>query len=713
MFDLRALLILIPAFPLVAACLTAILGPRLLRERSHWPTIVALSLSFVVSLGVVGAVRQGAASATTIGYEHVEPLWTWVDVRDAYQLPSGQAVPFRIDVTLRADGLTAMMLSMVTFIATLVAVYAAGYMQGDRGKWRFFSYVSLFVFSMCMLVLASNFLLLFVFWEAVGLCSYLLIGFWYQKKEAAAAGKKAFLVNRIGDFGFALAVFLIWIHYGTLNYHDTPEVAGVFGQQRLSGQLPFVGGGTATAICLLLMLGACGKSAQFPLHVWLPDAMEGPTPVSALIHAATMVTAGVYLVARCTPLFVTAPDAQIVVACIGGLTALLAGLIALTQFDLKRVLAYSTISQLGYMFLSLGTGTIAGLTAGMFHLFTHAFFKALLFLGAGSVMHAMGNVIDMRRFGGLRHVMPWTHRTFLVGCLALSGIFPFAGFWSKDQIVAAVHDQAAPAGELHGGGSVTSQDAAPITASSPADAARSDVTATDVVSTGHRIRIFRALYAVALVTAFLTAFYTFRAYFMTFFGREIVPEEAGHHAHESPPVMWLPLVILAVFAFGVGFVFELYHSFARFLITAPQLAYVVPEAGFHPGEFHLQIAVISMAVALSGIGLASFLYLGDRREVEWIARRFSWLRALSYHKFYLDEIYEWLLVAPLRGLGQISYWADRWLVDGTVNLGGRLPVWLGAIVRRGQRGLVPSYGLMMAVGMVLILGLGGLLWWGG
>jgi NADH:ubiquinone oxidoreductase subunit 5 (subunit L)/multisubunit Na+/H+ antiporter MnhA subunit len=416
--------------------------------------VLALFGSFVCSLILLREVSLAQSGNSERGFEQVVSLWTWADVANAYELtPNPPAVEasdagwrnLRIDIALRADALTAIMLAMVTFISSLIAVYASGYMEGDRGYWRFFAYIGLFVFSMTMLVAVSNFVLLFVFWEAVGVCSYLLIGFWYQKPEAAAAGKKAFLVNRVGDFAFTVALFLIWCTYGTLNYHDTlannstqvtatagataglpssapPQVIrGVLGQSRIATN-SYATGTLATAICLLLLLGACGKSAQFPLHVWLPDAMEGPTPVSALIHAATMVTAGVYMVARCTPLFAASATAQLVVACIGGFTALLAGLIALTQFDLKRVLAYSTISQLGYMFLALGAGTFAGVTAGMYHLFTHAFFKALLFLGAGSVMHAMGGVIDMRQFGGLRRLMPHTHWTFLIGCLALSGI---------------------------------------------------------------------------------------------------------------------------------------------------------------------------------------------------------------------------------------------------------------------------------------------------
>ena len=725
MFELRTLLILVPACPLLAAMLIAILGPRILRSNSHYFTIAALSASFLCSLGVVHHVNSGATDTAGVGFEHLETIWTWASVSDAY-VYDGQQVPFQIDVTLRADGLTAMMLPMVTLIATLVTIYGAAYMQEDRGYWRFFAYVSLFVFSMTMLVLVSNFLLLFVFWEAVGVCSYLLVGFWYEKKEAAAAGMKAFLVNRVGDFGFALAMFLIWMTYGTLNFHDTADVAGVLGQQRLSGQLVFVGGGVATAICVLLMLGACGKSAQFPLHVWLPDAMEGPTPVSALIHAATMVTAGVYLVARCTPLFTASQDAQLTVACIGGFTALLAGLIAVTQFDLKRVLAYSTISQLGFMFLALGTGTVAGITAGMFHLFTHAFFKALLFLGAGSVMHAMGDVIDMRRFGGLRRLMPWTHRTFLVGCMALAGVAPFAGFWSKDQIVAAVHDQFhddPPQIQVKGDlehespGRPTARLSATqfLVVSDRTDSHRLDAREIVVIAStdGRRENVFRVLYGVALLTAFLTAFYTFRAYFMTFFGELKVPQEASHHAHESPPSMWMPLAILAGCAFTVGFVFEYEHVLAKFLVTTPSLAYLVGAGGFHGGPLHLDIAVVSTCVALAGIGVSAYFYLGGHDEVQVVARTMGPLRTLSYRKFFFDEIYVALVLWPIRQLAEVSYAIDRWLIDGLVDLIGRWPWRLGATARRLQSGLIPMYGLMMAASAVVILGIGVLLWFGG
>ena len=448
--NIKTLMVLIPALPLAATLITAALGRSVLRERSHLPTVLALVASFVLSLFLLFAVHDRvnqsahgghapladakvqAAKPEPIGVEVVHTLWTWASIPQEYHHAATevdeQAAPadtrgrnfdYVIDVTLRADPLTAIMLSMVTFVSSLVAVYASGYMHGDRGYWRFFTYVSLFVFSMTMLVSVSNFVLLYVFWEAVGVCSYLLVGFWYEKPSAAAAGKKAFLVNRVGDFGFAIGLFLLWVTYGTLNFHDTigpgGVVPGVLGQLRLANPHLYIGGAVGLGICLCLLTGACGKSAQFPLHVWLPDAMEGPTPVSALIHAATMVTAGVYMVARCTPLFVAAPESQEIVAVIGGFTALFAALIALTQTDLKRVLAYSTISQLGYMFLGLGAGTLAGISAGMFHLFTHAFFKALLFLAAGSVMHAMGGIIDMRRFSGLRFLMPKTFWTFCFG----------------------------------------------------------------------------------------------------------------------------------------------------------------------------------------------------------------------------------------------------------------------------------------------------------
>lgn len=707
MFSAEMLIVLIPTLPLVSAIVTAMLGPKLLRQYSHIPTILAIGGSFVLSLMLLGEVRQAQSedatvpgSATSGGYEKIVTLWTWADIPNATwnQTNNGPNTDFHVDVVLRVDALTTMMLCMVTFVATLVAIFASSYMHGDRGFWRFFSYVSLFVFSMTMLVSVSNFVLLFVFWEAVGVCSYLLIGFWYQKPEAAAAGKKAFLVNRVGDFGFALALFLIWTTYGSLDFHDstvgtnvatvnsakltmvshgsndqTSDVSakpdsgshtsgdgasdtkriGVLGKQRIHAN-DYRHGGVAFAICVLLLLGACGKSAQFPLHVWLPDAMEGPTPVSALIHAATMVTAGVYMVARCTPLFMASPDAQLVVACVGTFTALLAGLIALTQWDLKRVLAYSTVSQLGLMFLSLGTGTRAGVEAGMFHLFTHAFFKALLFLGAGSVMHAMGNIIDMRRFSGLRTLMKVTYATFLIGSLALAGLPPLAGFWSKDAVIGAVHDKVhmyqheldhrqhpAVAGNHAEASQSDSHPAEGHSAGATSDSAHASIAAgpplTDA-ELARGIRVYQWLYYAAMLTAFLTAFYTFRAFLMTFHGELKVPHEAGHHAHESPPVMYVPLVALAIAAVVVGMLFdhtyntrlapEQRHEFAAFIAGTPQLAAGAVTATPALDTFHLSVAGGSVLVAAAGIGLAMYLYLGSRREVRALSSIFD-LEGLS------------------------------------------------------------------------------------
>lgn len=798
--SLRQALILIPALPLAAAVLVALLGAKVLRQYSHWPILFALAGSFVCSLAVLSDVIRESNRGGDGGFEQVTTLWTWADIGHAYDLKaSDPAVPstdagwrnFRIDITLRADPLTAVMLTMVTFISSLVALYASGYMHGDRAYWRFFAYIGLFVFSMTMLVSVSNFVLLFVFWEAVGVCSYLLIGFWYQKPEAAAAGKKAFLVNRIGDFAFTAAIFLIWCTYGTLNYHDTVQESGIRSQESAAAEnIPIRGvlspsriaandyatGAIATAICLLLLLGACGKSAQFPLHVWLPDAMEGPTPVSALIHAATMVTAGVYMVTRCTPLFAASPTAQLVVACIGGFTALMAGLIAVTQFDLKRVLAYSTVSQLGYMFLALGVGTFSGVTSGMFHLFTHAFFKALLFLGAGSVMHAMGGVIDMRLFGGLKRLMPYTYWTFLFGCLALSGVFPFAGFWSKDAILGAVHDkihvieheqdhrQAHASGDDHAHHS-------PASTHGVLHGWSDEQLAT---SRG----VYQWLYYGAMLAAFLTAFYTFRAFALTFHGPERIPVQAGHHAHESPPVMTMPLMILAFCSLFVGLIFVGNwasnwgaNTLVDFLGRTPSLAAgLIAQTRVEP-EFHIDVAGQSSLIALAGIGVALFLYLGHAHEAQslqrlwnmegvrratdpaWVARLESipavafltrHLRRaglgfivsflgfviglfalvlsvpiiaatfltpyhLSANKFYFDEIYNALVVWPLRVIASICAWIDRWIIDGLVDLAGAIPPAIGYLMRGLQVGLVQFYALAMVLGM-LILAAARMLW---
>ncbi len=641
---------LVPALPLLAAIVTALLGARTLKKLSHWPVIVATAASFLISLMLL----IDASKTEHDGEHHADQaktvtLWNWATVEDAQPAIDWDLV---INVALRADGLTVVMLTMVTFISLLVTIFSSGYMHDDRGYWRFFSYLGLFIFSMTMLVSVNNFLLLFVFWEAVGMCSYLLIGFWYQKPEAAAAGKKAFLVNRVGDFGFMLAIFLVWQAYGTLNYYGTETAHGV-----LDGTA--WGGTIGLSICLLLMLGACGKSAQFPLHVWLPDAMEGPTPVSALIHAATMVTAGVYMVVRCWPLFEASEEAQVTVACIGCFTALLAGLIALTQFDLKRVLAYSTISQLGYMFLALGTGLRTGILAAMFHLVTHAFFKALLFLGSGSVMHATGGTVDMRQFGGLRHRMPITHITFLIGSLALAG-FPFlAGWWSKDAILAAVWHQ---------------------------------------THSAHYGDLYRLLFLLATFTALLTAVYTFRAFFMTFYGPERMPAGAGDHAHESPPSMWVPLAILAIGTCIIGF---MHHPLDHMLEQAPGL----PELGEHEGEHGMGIMVMSGLVAIVGIGLAGWLYGSSSKVADRLAGFFKrcGLYQLSEQKFYLDTLYWGFVVWPVRAFALLCYAVDRWVIDRFVDTCGKVPRAFGSVMRSLQMGLTSFYALAMILGLLVLM----------
>jgi NADH-quinone oxidoreductase subunit L len=686
----------IPGCPLAAAVIVGFLGPALFRTSGHRVVVSAIVVSCVLSLIQLGHVavaaghhakEEGATAAahapadvpSAAGYD-------WVSIGD-----------FHVQVALRVDALSAVMLAMVTFVSLLVAIYASGYMHGDPGYSRFFGELSLFVFSMCMLVMAKNFLVLFAFWEAVGLCSYLLVGFWFERPSASAAAVKAFVMNRIGDAAFLVALYLIWRTFGSLDFDVVLR-----GKYDLAGLPPNFLTRVLT-ICLCLFIGACGKSAQFPLHLWLPDAMEGPTPVSALIHAATMVTAGVYLVARCTPLFVLAPDAQAVVATIGGITALLAALIALTQTDLKRVLAYSTISQLGYMFLALGAAAageafaIAAVTAAVFHMFTHAFFKALLFLSAGNVMHAMGGVIDMRQFSGLRKVMPWTHWSFLCGGLALSGFPLLSGFWSKDEIFGLL---------------------------------------VNATHHGDYPRLFQVLFIAAFVTAILTAFYTFRAYYLTFFGPLRVPAEALAHAahgghggdhgahdghsvltpapppdggsvtfdehapppiHEGPGVMTLPLAVLAVFAVAIGLIVGPTHVFAHWVDQMPS-SLRIEEVAFQWG-----LAGASALAAIGGIVLAYVMYAQPSDRPAKVAAAAGPFYYLSLNKFYLDDLASLLVSFPVNAVAFLCFLFDQGLIDRLVDAAGLIPFAIGRFLRPLQNGLLQSYALVMIFGLAIFL----------
>jgi NADH-quinone oxidoreductase subunit L len=746
------LLVLVPLLPLAGAILTVLLG-RTLGARAHLPAMAGIAGAAVVAIMLLAATARDVSPAQGGHAEPVRPvemistLWQWASFDRAYSPPAGSPAAdprltpqelaagkdvrgFSIPVALRLDPLTATMLTIITCVGLLVAIYSTGYMHGDPGYPRFFALVAMFVFSMSMLVAASNFLLVYVFWEAVGACSYLLIGFWFTKPEAARAAKKAFLVNRVGDFGLAIAVFLLWMTYGTLNFHDTftPDgviMPGILGQTRLADAAGYVGGAVGTAICLLLLLAACGKSAQLPLHVWLPDAMEGPTPASALIHAATMVTAGIYLITRSAPLFAACPGALTVVSIVGATTALVAALIGTVQNDLKRVLAYSTISQLGYMFASLGTGTLLGFTAAIFHLLTHACFKALLFLGAGSVMHAMGGVIDMRRFGGLRRVMPITAATFLVGAAALAGVAPFAGFFSKDEILAALHAKGWP-GAHDSHHAMTVADGAFHLAGFSPSAGHGTAAAHPVgLDALDRPETWRILFWMSLVTAGLTAFYTFRAVFMTFTGPTRVPEgahghpighgghdahgghghddHAGHLSYESPATMTLPLVVLAVPSALIGWLLFSTNWLAHFLSATPSLTAPAVAATATPHVFHMNLAIQGTLAAAIGIVVAAIGHLGRRSDGPAMERFLGPLLPLFANKFYFDQIYAALVVRPLEGLALVAALFDRYVIDGVVDAIAWVPVAMGGIVRRAQSGLLQRYALAGVVGVLAIV----------
>jgi NADH-quinone oxidoreductase subunit L len=613
---------LIPLFPLIGSLFNALFG-RAVGHKAHWVSVPALFASFVTSCMVFARVWNGE---TWTG-----DLFTWV-----------VAGTFKTAVTGQVDQLSAVMLLVVTGVGFLIHLYSAGYMHGDPGYARFFTYLNMFVFSMVMLVLAGNFLVLYVFWEAVGLCSYLLIGFWYEKKAASDAGKKAFIVNRVGDFGFGLGIMLIWVTFGTLNYGE------VFAKADAS-----VSTNVYLAIALLLFMGACGKSAQLPLFTWLPDAMEGPTPVSALIHAATMVTAGVYMVARCHKLFEMAPQSLEIVAWVGGLTAVFAATIGLVQTDIKRVLAYSTISQLGYMFVGVGVGAYA---AGIFHLVTHAFFKALLFLGAGSVIHGLGGEQDLRKMGGLAPRMMTTTVTFLIGAFGLAGVPPLAGFFSKDEILASVFHE------------------------------------------HHYL-----LWVLLLVGAFMTAFYTFRLVFLAFFGAPRMSKEVAHHIHESPASMTIPLMILAVATVVAGLAFGIPSStgtpFARFL--APVLPL---EESEHGAGIAFTLLLLSAVIAIAGVALAWYVYGRSPVRAASIGVPRNPLHKLLLEKYYVDEIYDFLFVRPIYHL---SLWLarvfDPRVIDGLVNGSATAVLAWARGLRLVQTGYVMNYALGILLGAVAVV----------
>ena len=606
-------------FPLLGVLINAFFGYRLGRRAVGMVATIAVAASFAVAVGICAALLRLAPEARSLE----RTLFNWI-----------AAGNFHVEVGFLVDPLSVVMLLVVTGVGTLIHIYANGYMQHDPDYARFFTYLNLFVVGMLFLVLAGNFLLLYLGWEAVGLCSYLLIGFWYQKKSAADAGKKAFIVNRVGDFGFALGIMLIFVTFGSLGFREVFAAAPAKLQ---------AGGAVATAITLLLFMGATGKSAQIPLYIWLPDAMEGPTPVSALIHAATMVTAGVYMVARTHALFALAPFSSAVVATIGAVTAFYAATIALVQTDIKRVLAYSTISQLGYMFLAVGVGAYA---AGIFHLTTHAFFKALLFLGAGSVIHAMSGDQDMRHMGGLLKKLPVTGATFIVAWLAIAGVPPLSGFFSKDEILAAA---------FHHG--------------------------------------YWWLWLLGLVTAGLTAFYMSRAVFLTFFGESRVPHDVAHHVHESPASMTAPLVVLAVLAAVAGLATG---GFTRFL--EPVFEGMPQEAA--PDYLVMGLSVMAAA---AGIAVAWLTYVRQAISAEAVAARMGRLYGWMQNGYNVNELYWAVFVRPIGGL---AHWLgtafDAGVIDGAVN---GVAILLGGVARRlrgWQSGYIRRYALSVMVGVVIV-----------
>jgi NADH-quinone oxidoreductase subunit L len=646
---------LIPVFPAIGFMINGFFGRSLGKKVVSWVGPSVIGLSFLTSILIFFELIGKPPSERL--FEKV--IFDWV-VSGSFQTVIGYQI----------DPLSILMALVVTGVSFFIHIYSVGYMHDDPGYTRYFTYLNLFVFMMLNLILANNFLLMFVGWEGVGLCSYLLIGFWYEKDSAANAGKKAFVVNRVGDFGFILGIFLLFINFGTLDFTD------IFGSLQKNPQL--LDTNTVTIITILLFIGACGKSAQIPIYVWLPDAMEGPTPVSSLIHAATMVTAGVYMVARCNVLYSMAPISMAVVAIVGVATAIYTASIGFCQNDIKKVLAYSTISQLGYMFLGVGVGAFS---AGIFHLMTHAFFKGLLFLGAGSVMHALSGELDMRKMGALRKKIPYTFWTFFIATLAIAGIPGLSGFFSKDEILWQAFSS----------------------------------------SHGHIL-----LWAVAAIAAGMTAFYMFRALFMTFFGESRVDHDVAHHIHESPKIMTVPLMVLAVLSviggyIGIPHVLGGANHIHEFLAPVlgggaePAKAHAGisiisqawasgGEAGGHSAALELLMMVISVVIALIGIGTAYLFYVKNPALPKMLAERWKGLYKLVFNKYYVDELYEILFINSLKNLGT-GLWKgfDEFVIDGSINGVAYLIGWISGGLRKIQTGVVQNYAFSIILGGVVLV----------
>jgi NADH-quinone oxidoreductase subunit L len=632
---------IIPLLPLLGSAINGLLGSKWPNKIVNAVAVGSTGLSFAFALEAVREFSQLPADQIPF----VKQFFTWIS-----------AGTFRAGFDLQVDQLTVVMLLVVTGVGWLIHIYSTGYMAHEGGYYRFFSYLNLFMFFMLILILAANYVLLFVGWEGVGLCSYLLVGFYFLRKSAADAGKKAFIVNRIGDFGFMLGMFLLFKTFGTLDFvplfaKAVPMPAESIGQY-----------GTLTIACLLLFVGATGKSAQLPLYVWLPDAMEGPTPVSALIHAATMVTAGVYLVARSHVLFLHAPSAMVIVAIVGCATALFAATIGLVQTDIKKVLAYSTVSQLGYMFLGCGVGAFS---AGVFHLMTHAFFKALLFLAAGSVIHAMGGEQDMMKMGGLSKKIKWTYITMLTATCAIAGFPPLAGFFSKDSILLSAY-------QSDNGGKI--------------------------------------LYGVGLFTALLTSFYMFRLIFLTFFGKQRY-DEHHVHVHESPNNMLIPLMILAVLSLVGGWLAapafwggtDYFTKFLEPVFAAGATEAASAEAAAHALE--IPLAVVAVITATIGLFVAWWLYLKKPEKPAELAKSMKGAYSTLLNKYYVDELYAAVVVKPLLWLSSHVLWqtVDVQMIDGAVNGIAHGASEVGDGVRHAQSGNTRSYAVWVVIGAIVVI----------